>query len=82
MLERRGRGAAPRAVSLARRWSLTPRQVEVLALVAEGYTNRRIAAELGCASRTVEAHVTALLDKAGCETRSQLVARVWQETSR
>ncbi|MCA1828795.1 MAG: LuxR C-terminal-related transcriptional regulator, partial [Myxococcales bacterium] len=41
------------------------------------FSNRRVAASLGCSESTVELHVTALLEKAGCESRAQLVARVW-----
>ena len=56
------------------RWTLTPRQAEVLACLAEGQANPAIAATLGIALRTVEFHVTALFDRAGVETRSALVA--------
>ena len=61
-----------------RRWSLTPRQAEVLALLAEGKTNRLIAATLGCSERTVEIHVAALLEKADCESRAELIAQFWK----
>lgn len=69
--------AAALAYQRAQRWGLTPRQSEVLALIAEGLSNRAIAARLGCAEGTVEIHVSAVLDKAGAESRAQLVARVW-----
>jgi len=58
------------------RWGLTPRQTEVLALVARGLPNATIAAELACVERTIELHVTALFDRAGAESRAALVARV------
>lgn len=77
------RGARPTAAGLAlqraRRWGLTPRQGDVLALIAEGLSNRAIAARLGCAEGTVEIHVSAILDKADAESRAQLVARVWAQ---
>ena len=68
---------SPRAALARARWGLTARQVQVLELVARGRSNRAVAASLGCAESTVELHITALLRKAECESRSQLVARVW-----
>ena len=50
----------------------TARQMEVLALVAQGQQNKRIAAELGIAERTVKLHVTALLESLGARNRTQL----------
>ena len=68
-------------VAVARaRWMLTPRQSQVLHLVAQGMSNRAIAATLGCAEGTVELHVTALLEKSESEGRSHLVARLWSGT--
>jgi len=58
-------------------WRLTPRQAQVLQLVARGMSNRAVAAQLSCAESTVELHVTALLEKSGCESRARLVARLW-----
>lgn len=60
----------------AERWTLTPRQREVLALVARGLANSTIAATLSCGERAVELHVTAILDRAGVDNRASLVARV------
>lgn len=62
-----------------RRWGLTPRQTEVLGLLARGLSNRAIAAVLGCAKRTAELHIAALLEKIGAESRSEIVARFWTE---
>jgi DNA-binding NarL/FixJ family response regulator len=50
----------------------TARQMEVLALVAQGQQNKRIASELGIAERTVKLHVTALLESLGARNRTQL----------
>lgn len=72
-----GEGAEARAAVVGGRWGLTPRQTVVLALVAEGESNRAAAARLGCSEKTVELHVSAILGKAGCASRSQLVARFW-----
>jgi DNA-binding CsgD family transcriptional regulator len=60
-------------------WQLTPRQADVLALVATGKTNKEIAQALACADNTVELHVTHVLRKAGVTSRSQLIARFWSE---
>jgi DNA-binding CsgD family transcriptional regulator len=62
--------------SAARRFSLTPRQGEVLALLVEGLTNRQIASELRCAERTVEVHVGAILERAQVDNRATLIAHV------
>lgn len=50
----------------------TARQMEVLALLVQGQQNKRIAAELGIAERTVKLHVTALLESTGARNRTQL----------
>jgi DNA-binding NarL/FixJ family response regulator len=64
--------------AVAKTWSLTPRQAEVLALVVQGEANKTIAATLRCSVRTVEVHLTALFEKAQCDSRSELGARFWQ----
>jgi DNA-binding CsgD family transcriptional regulator len=70
---------APRVAAAAARWMFTPRQSEVMALLALGQANKVIAHALGCAPSTVEIHVTALLLKSGCESRCELVSRFWSE---
>jgi DNA-binding NarL/FixJ family response regulator len=50
---------------------LTEREREVLALVAAGLTNRRIAAALGIAEKTVSVHVSRLLAKLSVSSRTQ-----------
>lgn len=67
-----------RTLAAAQRWQLSKRQREVLLLIVEGGTNRVIAATLGIAERTVEVHITAILDKAQVENRSELAASVWR----
>lgn len=58
-------------------WSLTPRQAEVLGRIVRGHDNKRIANDLGCASGTVEVHVTHILRKTRAQDRAGLLARFW-----
>lgn len=53
----------------------TARQLEVLALVAQGQQNKQIAHALGIAERTVKLHVTALFDVLGARNRTHLLVR-------
>lgn len=52
---------------------ITPAEDRVLQLVRRGGSNRSIAAELVLSPRTVESHVSSLLAKTGCRSRSQLL---------
>lgn len=54
--------------------TLSGREVEVLALVAQGHPNAVIARELFLSVKTVQNRVSDLLAKTGCATRAQLVA--------
>ena len=54
---------------------LTEREVEVLRLLAKGYTNARIAQELGVGERTVGFHISNILKK--LEVTSRVEAAVW-----
>ncbi|MCB0195223.1 MAG: response regulator transcription factor [Anaerolineae bacterium] len=53
--------------------TLTPREVEVLGFIAQGYTNRQIATDLGISVRTVEGHRANLVDKLGLQSRVDLM---------
>jgi DNA-binding NarL/FixJ family response regulator len=55
--------------------ALTPRELEVLALLSEGHTNRAIAEQLGISEHTAKFHVNAILSKLGAETRTEAVVR-------
>jgi DNA-binding NarL/FixJ family response regulator len=55
--------------------TLTPREVEVLRLLAAAYTNREIAEALGAAEGTVKIHVSNILGKLGARDRTQAVLR-------
>jgi DNA-binding CsgD family transcriptional regulator len=74
-----GGGIGSRLPTVAQRWGLTPRQSAVLELVAQGESNRAVAGRLGCSEKTVELHVSALLAKTRCGSRSQLVASFWTD---
>lgn len=53
----------------------TARQLEVLALVAQGQQNKQIAHTLGIAERTVKLHLTSLFDTVGARNRTHLLVR-------
>lgn len=53
---------------------LTPREIEVLALLAEGLGNKEIAARLGITDHTVKTHVAAVFTKLGVSSRAEAVA--------
>ncbi|MFD9944415.1 AAA family ATPase [Nonomuraea sp. NPDC059023] len=75
MLSRRVGGAsAPSATSEL----LTPRELEVLRLVALGRSNRDIAAELFISAKTVSVHVSNILAKLGVSSRGEAAAAAYR----
>jgi len=64
-----GTNAVPDCLPIA----ITPAEQRVLALLRQGASNRHIAAQLVVSPRTVESHVSHLLDKTGCRSRTQLL---------
>jgi DNA-binding NarL/FixJ family response regulator len=73
---------------MARLASLTPQQVRVLMMLSEGLLNKQIAYELTVSEATVKAHVSAILQKLGVESRTQAVIAAskielgqWPQTS-
>jgi DNA-binding NarL/FixJ family response regulator len=77
-------GFRPEQVERALRWweetgrkweSLTEREREVLVRMAEGKSNRKIAADLWISEKTVEKHVGRILEKLGVNTRIE--AAIW-----
>ena len=67
--------AQPRAAAVGDGERLTRREREVLALIAAGRSNKRIAFELGIAEKTVKTHVGHLLAKLGVTDRTQAALR-------
>ncbi|MCL6739287.1 helix-turn-helix domain-containing protein, partial [Streptomyces neyagawaensis] len=53
---------------------LSRRERQVAALVAEGMTNRQIAAQLVLSPRTVDGHMDSIMTKLGCSRRTQVAA--------
>jgi DNA-binding NarL/FixJ family response regulator len=68
-----GGADAESAALMARLASLTPQQVRVLMMLSEGMLNKQIAYELSVSEATVKAHVSAILQKLGVDSRTQAV---------
>src|SRR5450759_4289395 len=69
-----GAGADSESAELMGRMAtLTPQQVRVLMMLSEGLLNKQIAYQLGVSEATVKAHVSAILQKLGVESRTQAV---------
>ncbi len=66
--------AAPQTDGEAAPFGLTPRELQVLALIAEGATNRQIGAALYMAEKTASVHVSRILSKLGVRSRTQAAA--------
>lgn len=66
----------PQASTLANPVGLTARQAEILRLLASGMSNAEIAQRLVVSTRTVDHHVSAVLQKLGVRTRREAAARL------
>ena len=62
-----------RVVNSNGRLLLTPREEQVVALVADGLTNRGVAAELGLSEHTIKKYLLRIFDKVGISSRVELV---------
>ncbi|MDX2815280.1 AAA family ATPase [Streptomyces sp. PA03-5A] len=65
---------AATAAEPATPFGLTPRESEVLGLVARGYSNRRISEELHISQKTTSTHVSSILAKLGASSRTEAAA--------
>ena len=68
----------PSAAPARQLGDLTPRELEVLALVAQGLSNHEIAGELHLSPLTAKTHVSRILGKLGARDRVQLVIAAYQ----
>jgi DNA-binding NarL/FixJ family response regulator len=68
-----GAGDAETAALIRRLTTLTPQQLRVLMMLSSGLLNKQIAHELGVSEATVKAHVSAILQKLGVDSRTQAV---------
>lgn len=59
--------------------ALTPRETEVLRLVADGLTNDEISTELGVTAKTVEGHLGRIFERTGVQSRTELATRAIRE---
>jgi NarL family two-component system response regulator LiaR len=59
--------------------NLTPREREVVGLIARGRSNKRIALELGISEKTVKTHVSSILGKLGLTDRTQVALHAVRE---
>jgi DNA-binding NarL/FixJ family response regulator len=71
----RGLARRPRARTRSNPAGLTERELQVLALVAEGLRNAEIAERLFVSPKTIDHHVSALLGKLGARSRSEAAAK-------
>jgi len=58
---------------------LTPRELEILCLLADGFTQDQIAEQLVIAPKTVATHIERILSKLGVQSRAQAVALAFRE---
>jgi DNA-binding NarL/FixJ family response regulator len=68
--------AGEAAELVSRMSTLTPQQVRVLMMLGEGLLNKQIAFKLGVSEATIKAHVSAILQKLGVDSRTQAVIAI------
>jgi DNA-binding NarL/FixJ family response regulator len=66
-------GPSPRASGANQNFGLTPREMQVIPLIAAGYTNKDVALKLGITEHTAKHHLTNIFDKLGVSNRLELV---------
>jgi two-component system nitrate/nitrite response regulator NarL len=70
--------ASRRAAEHVRNVKLTPREIEILDLVAEGMTNKEIAAQLHVEEQTVKNHIHNILERLNLRRRNEAVQYAWE----
>jgi predicted ATPase/DNA-binding CsgD family transcriptional regulator len=75
-----GTGPAPPAGRLAAPGGLTPRELEIVALIAQGHSNRAIGEELVISPATAARHVANIMLKLGFSSRAQIAAWAVRES--
>lgn len=76
--ELRATGEKTRARTVETRYDLTPQELRISELVAQGATNKEIAAQMYISSATVEYHLHKVFRKLGVKTRTQLAQQLLQ----
>ena len=71
----RPRGAFERNVQALAELGISPREAEVLDLLAEGYANKVIARRLAISPNTVKTHVARLFEKLDAQSRTQAIGK-------
>ncbi len=66
------KGEVTPRIQVPKNVELTPTETKVVNLVAQGMSNREISNELGVSQRTVESHVSNMLNKTGLHNRTEL----------
>lgn len=57
---------------------LTPREVEIIQLIMQGYNNRKVSEELCISEHTTKAHLSSIYEKLGVVNRVQAVVKYLQ----
>jgi DNA-binding CsgD family transcriptional regulator/tetratricopeptide (TPR) repeat protein len=70
----KGIKTGPRAAARSNRFGLTPRELQIATLLAQGRSNPEIAQQLSRSQRTVEHHVATVLEKLGTHKRTDVAA--------
>jgi DNA-binding NarL/FixJ family response regulator len=65
--------SAPRALPDSSHQALTPREIEVLSMLAEGFGNKTIAWRLGISEHTVKFHLSSIFSKLNASSRTEAV---------
>ena len=70
----------PEVSAVSQQSSLTRREKEIAALVAQGFSSRQIASKLVISERTVDNHVANILKKLSLHSREQIAARLAEQS--